>query len=176
MRLGQQVVAVDERDLEVREVRVEPVPVQVPGLVLVHVLRERRLRELLEAARLRSGRSAYRTTFIAARSATAWAASPSPRPVKPEPVRRRRANRHSARFDSKRSREALAHLLADVTDARLLADEDAVGVDEPPPRFANLAVGLPQEIERRRSAVLLVARREERADVAEVRSAEDARR
>ena len=50
VRLREQVVAVDERDLEVREVRVQPAPVEVARLVLVHVLREGRLRELLVAA------------------------------------------------------------------------------------------------------------------------------
>ncbi len=45
---GEKVVAVDESDLEVREVRVQPIPVEVARLVLVHVRGERGLGELLE--------------------------------------------------------------------------------------------------------------------------------
>ena len=57
-------------------------------------------------------------------------------------------------------------------DARLLADEHAVGVDEPPARRPHLRVGLGQQRERRDAAEALVARGEERADVAEPGRAE----
>ena len=58
-------------------------------------------------------------------------------------------------------------------DPRLLADQDAVGVDELPAGLAHLPVGLREQLQRVDALRRLVARREERADVAEARRAED---
>ena len=52
-------------------------------------------------------------------------------------------------------------------------DEDAVRVHELPPGVAHLPVGLPEQVERGRAAVLLVAGGEERPDVAEVGGAQE---
>jgi hypothetical protein len=94
-------------------------------------------------------------------------------PEEPEPVGCRRPNRHAARLDAERAGEALAHLVAHVADPRLLADQDAIGVDEVPTRLTHLAVGLPQQVQRRGATVLLVAGREQRADIAEVGRTEE---
>src|SRR5204862_8221783 len=71
-----------------------------------------------------------------------------------------------------RLHEAASHLAAAARDAGLLADEDAVGVDEPPPGRTHLLVRLRQERKRRDAAEALLARREQRSDVAEPGRAE----
>ena len=71
------------------------------------------------------------------------------------------------------SPQTAAHLLAIRRDLRLLADEHAVRIDQPPPGLADLAVSLTEEVERRRPAERLLARREERADVAEAGGSEE---
>src|SRR6185437_7172943 len=53
-----------------------------------------------------------------------------------------------------------------------LADEDAVGVDERPPRLAYLRIGLTQELDAVCAGVARLARRKQRADVAEGSGAE----
>jgi hypothetical protein len=87
-------------------------------------------------------------------------------------VGRGRADGDQPAVDAERARESLGHLAADVADARLLADEHTVAIDELPSGLPHLAIRLPQQIERRRAAVLLVARRKERPDVAEIRRAQ----
>ena len=82
MGLREELVAVDERDLEVRE-SLQALPVEVPRLVAVQELGERRGRELgvpsLEQVRtIGVPYELHRRS-----SATACAARPSPRPVKP---------------------------------------------------------------------------------------------
>ena len=103
-------------------------------------------------------------------SATACAASPSPRPVKPSPsvvVARTLTSPPSTDLG-----QPPAHLLAVRGDLRLLADEHAIRVDEHPALLAHLRVGLTQQVEAVGAAEALVARREQRADVAEPGSAE----
>ena len=74
---------------------------------------------------------------------------------------------------SERVGQALAHLVAARGDARLLADQDAVGVHDRPPRLAHLPVRLAQQLDAVGAAEPLVSRREQRADVAEPGGAED---
>ena len=174
MRLGDQLVAVEQRDLEVRKVGVEPPPVEIARLVLVHVLPGTSVRVSSSNRRAEQiGSIRVADDLHRRRSATACAASPSPRPVNPRWSVVVARTAICAALDAERAGEPLRHLVANVTDARLLADQHAVGVDELPARLAHLAVGLPEQVERRRAAVLLVARREERADVSEVRRAEE---
>ena len=98
-------------------------------------------------------------------SATACAASPSPRPVNPRPsVVVARTLTELAR-DAERAREPLAHLVPVRRDPRLLADHDAVGVDELVAGRCTCRVRLGEKDERVRAAIALVVGREERADV-----------
>ena len=151
----------------------KPDPVEVSRLVLVHVRGERRTRQLLEATLQEVGAIRVADDVHRVRSATAWAASPSPRPVKPRRsvVVARTAHRVASTPSAPASRSPIS--LAHIPDPWLLPDEDAVGVHELPAGLAHLAVGLGKEVERRRSTVPLVSGGEERADVAEVRGAED---
>src|SRR5205085_1244509 len=57
--------------------------------------------------------------------------------------------------------------------AALFAHEHAVGVHERPAGFAHLPVGLAEQLDAVRTAKPLVARRKQRADVAEARGAQD---
>ena len=168
MRLGDELVAVEQRDLEVREVGVEPTPVEVAGRVVVHVLRERHLREALEA-----DVEQVRPVGVAdevharSRSATASAARPSSPAREAELVRRGRADVHARGLDAERVGKSMAHLLAVRRDLRLLADQHTVGVDERVARLAHLRVGVAEEMERVGAVPARVAGGEERADVAE---------
>ena len=77
-----------------------------------------------------------------------------------------------SRLDAERAREAAAHLLAVRRDPRLLADQDAVRVDELEAGLAHLRVGVAQQVERVGAVPARVAGGEERADVAEPGRAE----
>src|SRR5262249_17882611 len=68
--------------------------------------------------------------------------------------------------------EAAPHLLAVRRDPRLLADQDAVGVDETPTGFSHLGVGLPEEVEGRAPLEPILAGRKQAADIAEPSCAE----
>ena len=99
------------------------------------------------------------------RSATACAARPSPRPVKPRPSVVVARTFTSPSPD--RLLEPPPHLVAVRSDPRLLADEHAVGVHEPPAGSPNLRVGDPEQLDRGDAAVALLTGGEEPADVAE---------
>ena len=101
------------------------------------------------------------------RRATAWAASPSPRPVNPRRsvVVARTFTRSASSLE--RSRQAASHLVAVRGDPRLLAEEHAVGIDELEPGLPHLPVRLREQAERVGAAEALVVGWEERADVAE---------
>ena len=90
-----------------------------------------------------------------------------------EAVGRRRPHAHSSGLDPERAAQALTHLRAYRADPGLLTDEHAIGVDELVAGVPDLAVRLPEEIERGRSSVLLVTRGKEGADVAEARRPEE---
>src|SRR5262245_34282274 len=83
MCLGEELVTVDERDLEVREVGVQPLPVEIPRLVFVHVRGKRRLDQLLEPPLPEVGAVGVANDVHRVRSATTNAARPSPRPANP---------------------------------------------------------------------------------------------
>ena len=93
-------------------------------------------------------------------SATACAASPSPRPVKPRKsvVVARTLTRPTSTPSAPASR--LAHRLPVRRDPWLLPDQDAVGVDELEARLAHVPVGLGEQLERVGAAVALVVGRE----------------
>ena len=105
-------------------------------------------------------------------SATACAASPSRRPVKPRPsvVVARTATR--SRFDPERVGKPRAHRVAMRREPRLLADQHDVGVLELPAGLAHAAPRLAQQLDRVRALERRVAGREERADVLHARCAE----
>ena len=173
MRLGDELVAVEEPDLEGGEVAVEPAPVLVPRLVVVHVLRKGGPGELLEPDLEQVGPVGVADELHARSSnATAWAARPSPRPVKPSRSVVVARTLTDCRVDSKCIGETATHLVPVRGDARLLADEDAVGADERVAGLADLRVRVAQELERVCALPALVAGREQRADVAETGRAE----
>jgi len=91
---------------------------------------------------------------------------------KAELVGRRRADVDPLCVCSDRFRQALAHLLPKRRDPWLLADQDAVCVDELPPGLVYLRGGAPQQIERRCALPLRLPRWKQRTDVAQPRSAE----
>ncbi len=87
--------------------------------------------------------------------------------MKPRPVGRRRANRHAICAHGQRARESRAHLVAPGGDARFLADQHAVRVDELEAGRLHSRVGIRQQSERVGATVGVVVGREERADVPE---------
>src|SRR5439155_4183301 len=87
-----------------------------------------------------------------------------------EPVGRRRTDVDLTPVDG--LREPPPHLVAVRGDARLLADEHAVRVDERPARLTHTPVCLAQKLEAVGAPEALVARGEERPDVAETGGAE----
>ena len=89
-------------------------------------------------------------------------------PGEAETVGRRRPDVHFPLAD--RLLEQPPHLVAVRSDPRLLADEDAVGVHEPPAGSPHLRVGDPQQLDRGNAAVALLTGGEEPADVAETRN------
>src|SRR6478735_51563 len=93
-------------------------------------------------------------------------------PREPEPVGRRRTDVDGVLLDAQCRREPAPHLLAMGRDTRLLADHDAVRVDEEVPGGAHPRVGAGQERERIRATVALVVGRIERTDICEPRRAE----
>src|SRR3954464_5090066 len=86
MQLGDQLVIVDERELEIRKVVVQPTPVLVTRHVVLQVLRKGHLGPPLvpDPPQIRSARVTDEPQERST-SATACAASPSPRPVNPRP-------------------------------------------------------------------------------------------
>ena len=76
-------------------------------------------------------------------------------------------------LDGQRLGETSSHLVANGRDARLFADEHAVGVHELPPGLAHLCVRASQQVERRGALPLRGPGGEEAADVAEARRAEN---
>ena len=89
-----------------------------------------------------------------------------------EEVGRRRPHADPVGAHPERRREPIAHRGSVRRDARLLADQHAVGVDELVAGLPHLPVGLAEQLQRVRSAVALVVGREERPDVREPRCAE----
>ena len=135
VQLGDELVAVEQRELEVREARRRAGPsTRSPGALWCMnsgnvAARASRSGSLAQVGPVGVADELHQRSS----SATACAASPSPRPVKPRPVGRRRAHVDlAARRRASASRAA--HLLAVRRDPRLLADQHAVGVDEPPAR------------------------------------------
>jgi len=84
-----------------------------------------------------------------------------------EPVRRRRPHVDQGVRDSECVGETLAHHLPMRRDPRLLADHDAVGVDELEAGVPHLPVRRGEQDERVGAPVALVVGRKERTDVAE---------
>ena len=105
-------------------------------------------------------------------SATACAARPSPRPVKPRRsvVVARTATRSGSTPSAAASRARMSSRAS--RDARLLADQHAVGVDELEAGRPYARVRVREQLERVGAAVALVVGGKERADVAEPGGAE----
>ena len=172
--LGEEIVAVDERDLEVGKVRVQPAPVEVARLVLVHVLGEGRLGQLLEATLQQLRPVGVADDLHRCSSATACAARPSPRPVKPRrsvvvartltrPTSTPSAPASRSHISSRRPRRSAA--------PRRRGRSRRSRAPSPPraPRGRPLQRRSSEDAPRYCSS----SGREERADVAEVRGAED---
>src|SRR5207253_4889736 len=84
VQLRDELVAVEQGELEVGMLVVEAPPVAGPGLVVVQISRKRARREGLEADRAQVGPVGVADELHRrSSSATACAASPSPRPVNP---------------------------------------------------------------------------------------------
>src|SRR5437870_8729275 len=84
MELSYELIAVQQSQLEVGELVVQAAPVARSRLVVVHVLRKGAPREALAPDRPQVGPVGIADEFhVRLSRATAWAARPSPRPVKP---------------------------------------------------------------------------------------------
>jgi len=116
--------------------------------------RKRRSRTAAEAARERRAQLARALSFQQRHSLGGQALTTA---RKAEPVGSRGPHGQRIRLDRQRCGQLLLHLLAPGCDPRLLADENAVGVDQRPAGAAHLAVGTGEQI--RASRRLASARR-----------------
>jgi hypothetical protein len=88
-------------------------------------------------------------------------------------VGRRRTDSDLVDVHPHRLREPGPHLVATTCDARVFADEDAVGVHELEARAPDLSIGVPEEQQRRNAAERVVFGGKEAPDVPEGRGPEE---